>query len=30
MWQKSVDGFVYVPFMLSPLYGMNTQIEARF
>ncbi|KAM8855632.1 high choriolytic enzyme 1 [Spinachia spinachia] len=20
MWQKSVDGFVYVPFMLSPLY----------
>ena len=22
LWPKSVDGFVYVPYIVSPLYGM--------
>lgn len=23
LWPKSVDGFVYVPYIMSPLYGMD-------
>uniref|UniRef100_A0A8C6Q5A6 Metalloendopeptidase n=1 Tax=Nothobranchius furzeri TaxID=105023 RepID=A0A8C6Q5A6_NOTFU len=23
LWPKSIDGFVYVPYILSPLYGIN-------
>ena len=26
LWPKSVDGFVYVPYIISPVYGMNLQI----
>lgn len=26
LWPKSVDGFVYVPYIVSPLYGTNLQI----
>lgn len=27
LWPKAMDGFVYVPFILSPLYGRNPQIK---
>lgn len=26
LWPKSVDGFVYVPYILSPVYGMNPHV----
>lgn len=27
LWPKSIDGFVYIPYILSPLYGAITQFS---